>query len=71
MDTKDPLEEAQQALAFEGYERVTPEFDVTEVDALTRWVAAVAIEKAAGRRFTDEQIQEARTLADLLNAHQP
>ena len=50
---------------------MTPEFDVTEVDALTRWVAAVAIEKAAGRRFTDEQIQEARTLADLLNAHQP
>ncbi len=66
MDTKDPVQAAQEALAFEGYENVSPEFELMQVDTVTRWVAAVAMEKASGRKFHDEQIQEARTLADLL-----
>lgn len=66
METKDPLEAAAQALAFEGYENVTEEFDLAEVDVLTRWVAATAMEKVRGRKYTDAEIQAARTLADLL-----
>ena len=66
METKDPIQAAQEALAFEGYENVSADFDLARVDAVTRWVAAVAMEKALGQKFTDERIQEADTLADLL-----
>ena len=66
METKDPLEAAAEALAGEGYENVTEEFDLGAVDVLTRWVAATAMEKVRGRKYTDAEIQAARTLADLL-----
>ena len=66
METKDPLETAADALAGEGYENVTEDFDLTAVDVLTRWVAATAMEKVRGRKYTDQEIQDAHTLADLL-----
>ncbi len=66
METKEPLEVAAEALADEGYENVTEDFDLTSVDVLTRWVAATAIEKVRGRKYTDREIQEAQTLGDLL-----
>ncbi len=66
METKEPLEAAAEALADEGYENVTGDFDLTAVDVLTRWVAATAMEKVRGRKYTDREIQKAQTLGDLL-----
>ncbi|MFT3943074.1 MAG: hypothetical protein QM705_04525 [Ancrocorticia sp.] len=66
VETKDPLEAAADALAGEGYENVTEDFDLSAVDVLTRWVAATAMEKVRSRKYTDREIQDARTLADLL-----
>lgn len=68
MESKDPVEAVQAAMAEEGYPEVQPDFALSEVDTLTRWVAAHSIEEALGVRIADERIQQARTVADLLDA---
>lgn len=58
---------ATEALAREGFTEVNDSFNFSQVDRITRWVAALAIEKASQQTIPDVRITQAKTLEDLLD----
>ncbi|MGO1592429.1 MAG: hypothetical protein ACTHW1_05785 [Ancrocorticia sp.] len=66
MESKDPLQAVQSALAEEGHPEVGVDFALSEVDRLTKWVGAHAIEEALGVSIPDEQIESAATVGELV-----
>ena len=65
MDRDSLYDAARQALSREGHEDGGPGFRLDCVDAVTRWVVAVAVEKAAATTLLDADIQGASTVEDL------
>lgn len=65
---KQSLDEvAAQALEREGFAEAGPDFSFAEVDCVTRWSVAVALEEAAGRTIPDEKIRAAGTVRELVD----
>ena len=67
MDRDSLYDAARQALSREGHEDGGPGFRLDCVDAVTRWVVAVAVEKAAATTLLDADIQGASTVEDLVD----
>ena len=67
MDRDSLYDAARQALSREGHEDGGPGFRLDCIDAVTRWVVAVAVEKAAATTLLDADIQGASTVEDLVD----
>ena len=65
MDRDSLYDAARHALSREGHEDGGPGFRLDCVDAVTRWVVAVA--KAAATTLLDADIQGASTVEDLVD----
>ena len=66
MESKDPSQVLFDAFAEEGHENVSLDFALSEVDRITRWVGAHALEEALNVKLADQDIEEAQTAGDLV-----
>lgn len=71
MERNDVMAAARAAFEREGITEVSDDFRLAEVDSITRWVVARAVEQTTNHLIPDAVIRDAVTVADLVDAALP